>query len=90
MKAFAILATLLSVAAATSPLFQREASCECDVSKCPASGDKVRHHLYLSYIHTNNIQRCQCVVGLMDACYVAQTHAGVDCGKPTYPVCAYP
>jgi hypothetical protein len=25
----------------------------------------------------------------MDACYVAQTHAGVDCGKPVYPVCLY-
>jgi hypothetical protein len=31
-------------------------------------------------------QHCVCVTGLLDACYVAQTNAGVDCGKPVYPV----
>lgn len=85
MKAFAILASLLSVAAAVNPLLHRDA-CACDISKCPASGDKVRHTLQISLSYTNNQQRCDCVVGLMDACYVAQTHAGVDCGKPVYPV----
>ncbi|KAF2109286.1 hypothetical protein BDV96DRAFT_692092 [Lophiotrema nucula] len=70
MKAFTVLAALLSVAAATNPLLaSRAVTCACDVSKCPTSGDA----------------HCQCVTGLLDACYVAQTHAGVDCGKPVYP-----
>ncbi|KAH7126832.1 hypothetical protein B0J11DRAFT_460277 [Dendryphion nanum] len=69
MKTCTILTTLLSVVAAMNPLFQRAASCECDIAKCPPSGNK----------------RCDCVVGLLDACYVAQTHAGIDCGKPMYP-----
>ncbi|KAF2476340.1 uncharacterized protein BDR25DRAFT_375234 [Lindgomyces ingoldianus] len=66
MKAFVILASLLSLAVA-NPLFERDA-CACDISKCPAGN-------------------CDCITGLMDACYVAQTKAGTDCGKPVYPAC---
>ncbi|KAF2192790.1 hypothetical protein K469DRAFT_654654 [Zopfia rhizophila CBS 207.26] len=65
MKAFVILASLLSLAVA-NPLFEREVTCACDVSKCPAGN-------------------CKCITSLLDNCYVTQTKAGVDCGKPKYP-----
>ncbi|KAH3910858.1 hypothetical protein HBH56_137270 [Parastagonospora nodorum] len=68
MKAFTILAALLTVVAATNP-FAARADCSCDISKCPTSGPA----------------HCVCVTGLLDSCYVAQTNAGIDCGKPVYP-----
>ncbi|KAH7078531.1 hypothetical protein FB567DRAFT_596129 [Paraphoma chrysanthemicola] len=67
MKAFTILATFLTVAAAVNP-FAARADCSCDISKCPSGP-----------------ANCKCVTGLLDACYVAQTNAGIDCGKPVYP-----
>lgn len=42
MKAFAVLAALLSVATAANPLLaSRAVTCDCDISKCPTSGDAV-------------------------------------------------
>jgi hypothetical protein len=91
MKCFIVLASILSLAAATNPFLQRaDASCNCDVSMCPPLGGPGGEAVsYIShfppYPLLTAVQHCKCVSAMIDKCYVEQTHAGVDCGTPTYP-----